>query len=177
MRAILIAALAVGALTAGAFAKDITGTPGDDLISGTPEADRIRGLEGHDDIQARGGDDVVDGGPGNDELFGGEGNDTLDGGPGDDYVDGRGGDDILTGGPGRDTLAYYAKDYDKDVDNGTDTINDFDTAEDSLLLVRFAPADVEVRKEGSDTVVDLPGPARISLRGVTRLEGGNLVWR
>ena len=178
MRTLMLAALALGALTMGADAKDITGTPGDDLIAGTPQADRIMALEGHDDVQGRGGDDLVDGGPGDDELFGGDGNDAVSGGPGNDYLDGRTGDDTLAGGPGRDTFAYYAKDYDKEIDNGRDTIADFDgAAGDTLLLSGFASADVEVRAEGGATVVDLPGPARITLRGVARLDGDDLVFR
>jgi Ca2+-binding RTX toxin-like protein len=177
MRLSLIAALALGALTTAAVARDITGTAGDDLISGTPEPDRIMALEGHDDVQGRGGDDVIDGGPGDDELFGGLGNDIADGGPGDDYLDGRQGDDTLTGGPGRDMFAYYARDYDQAADNGADTIADFDSAQDTILLDRFARAEVAVRREGGDTVVDLPGPARITLRGVARLDDDDLVFR
>jgi Ca2+-binding RTX toxin-like protein len=177
MRTILLSALALGALTAAA--KDITGTTGDDLISGTPEADRIVALEGHDDVQARGGDDLVEGGPGDDELFAGAGNNAVDGGPGDDYLDGRDGDDKLTGGPGQDVFAYYVKDYDKPIANGADTITDFDGAGgDALLLSGFARAEVQVRADGDDMVVELPGPAdRITLRGVTRLEPDNLRFR
>jgi Ca2+-binding RTX toxin-like protein len=177
MRLILVAALALSALAAGAFAKDITGTAGDDLLSGTPEPDRIMVLEGHDDVQGRGGDDIIDGGPGDDELFGGLGNDIADGGPGDDYLDGRQGDDTLTGGPGRDVFAYYARDYDQTVDNGMDTITDFASAEDVVLLDKFPRADVAVRMEGDGTVVDLPGLARITLRGITRLDDADLVFR
>jgi Ca2+-binding RTX toxin-like protein len=179
MRSILLAALALGALTTSAVAKDITGTPGDDLLAGTPEADRIAGLAGHDDIQARDGDDVLDGGPGDDELFGGHGDDTIDGGPGDDYLDGREGDDTLTGGPGRDTFAYYAKDYDQPIDNGRDTVTDFDGAGgDMILLSGFVRAEVVVRAEGGDTVIELPGSAgRITLRGVARLDDDDLTFR
>ena len=179
MRTILLPVLGLAALAVGsAWAKDITGTPGDDLISGTPQADRIMALEGHDDVQGRGGDDVIDGGPGNDELFAGNGNDTVVGGPGVDYLDGRAGDDTLTGGPGRDTFAYYAKDYDREIDNGRDTVTDFDGAGgDALLQSGFVRAEVEVRAEGGDMVVDLPGPARITLRGVAGLDGDDLVFR
>jgi Ca2+-binding RTX toxin-like protein len=177
MRILVLVACALGALTAAAVARDITGTAGDDLIAGTPEPDRIMALEEHDDVQGRGGDDVIDGGPGDDELFGGLGDDIVDGGPGDDYLDGRKGDDTLTGGLGRDLFAYYARDYDQEVDNGADTITDFASAEDTILLDKFARADVAVRREGGDTVIDLPGPARITLRGVARLEDDDLVFR
>lgn len=178
MRRWMLAGSALALLATGAVAKDITGTPGDDLISGTAQADRIVAREGHDDVQARGGDDVVDGGPGDDELFGGAGHDTVDGGPGDDYLDGRAGDDTLTGGAGRDRFAYYARDYDQEIDNGRDLVTDFDGAGgDTLLLSGFARNAVEVRAEGVDTVVDLPGPARILLRGVAGLDGDDLVFR
>jgi Ca2+-binding RTX toxin-like protein len=180
MRTILLSALVLGALAAGgALAKDITGTAGDDLIAGTPEADRIVALEGRDDVQGRGGDDFLDGGPADDELFAGAGDDTVEGGPGDDYLDGREGDDTLTGGPGRDVFAYYAKDYNKPIDNGADTITDFDGAGgDTVLLSGFLRAEVNVRTEGGDTVIALPGSAgRITLRGVARLEPDNLRFR
>jgi len=177
MRSILVAVLALSALAAGAFAKDITGTPGDDLIAGTPEPDRIMALEGHDDVQGRGSDDLVDGGPGDDELFGGDGNDTLKGGSGDDYLDGRAGDDTLTGGPGRDLFAYYAKDYDKEANNGVDTITDFNSTEDMALLDKFTRAEVTVRIEGGAVVIDLPGPAEITLLGVNRLDSDDLTFR
>ena len=67
-------------------------------------------------------------GRGTTRLFAGTGNDAVDGGRDDDYLDGREGDDALTGGPGRDVFAYYAKDYDKPIDSGADTITDFDGA-------------------------------------------------
>jgi hypothetical protein len=46
----------------------------------------------------------------------------------------RGGNDSLTDGPGRDLYLYYAR-----VDNGDDTITDFDGAEDTILLDGSAP--------------------------------------
>lgn len=178
MRRWTLASVALGLLATGAVAKDITGTPGDDLIAGTPQADRIIALEGHDDIQARGGDDVVDGGPGDDELFGGAGHDTVGGGSGDDYLDGRAGDDTLTGGAGRDRFAYYARNYDQEIDNGRDVVTDFDGAGgDTLLLSGFTRTAVEVRAEGGDTVVDLLGAAQILLRGVAGLDDDDLVFR
>ena len=177
MHSLLLAAFALGALTTAAVAKDITGTPGDDILIGTGAADRITALAGHDELLGQGGDDILDGGEGTDELFAGDGNDLLDAGPGDDYLDGRQGDDTLTGGPGKDMFAYYARDYDTEVDNGADAIADFNPAEDVILLDKFARADVEVRMEGGDTVVDLPGPARITLRGITQLDDDDLVFR
>jgi hypothetical protein len=75
-------------------------------------------------------------------------------------------------------FAYYAKDYDKPVENGADAVTDFDgVGGDAVLLSGFMRAEVEVRTEGGDTVVDLPGPARVTLRGVARLDEDDLRFR
>jgi len=118
-------------------------------------ADTIYGGAGEDWVFAEVGDDFIDGGSGNDVLFGGlgsdivlgaagndvlvgdtgasdpaEGGDYLDGGEGDDTIFGNAGDDILVGGRGDDTLVGGAgKDiYLYDKGDGTDTIDDSDTA-------------------------------------------------
>ena len=172
MRAMLLSAAVLAALTAGAGAKDISGTPGDDLLNGTEQADRIEGLGGHDDILGRAGNDYLDGGDGDDELFGGAGDDVADGGEGDDQIDGRGGNDTLTGGPGRDLYLYYAS-----VDNGHDTITDFDGAEDTILLDGFTAADVDVALENGGTVLVLGERGRIRLPGVARIDDTDLAFR
>ncbi len=173
MRITLFSMLVLGALVTAAAAKDINGTPGDDTLIGTPEADRIVALGGNDELFGRGGDDILDGGDGLDELFGGDGNDTQAGGPGDDLLDGRTGDDTLTGGPGRDLFVYYAS-----LDNGADTITDFNSAEDALRLHGFTAAELAARTEGADTVIDLPGGAgTIVLRGVAGLDGDDIIYR
>ncbi len=172
MRTTLLSIFALGALlTTAAVAKDITGTPGDDMLVGTPEADRIEGLGGHDEILGFAGDDELLGGDGDDELFGGEGNDTLDGGDGNDLLDGRAGGDTLTGGPGADLFLYFAS-----YDNGADTITDFNGAEDTILLDGFAAAEVEVQTAGGDTVIGLPGGARITLSGVIELDEDDIAY-
>jgi Ca2+-binding RTX toxin-like protein len=172
MRRTLLSAIAFAALTTVALAKSIVGTPGDDLLNGTPGPDHIQGLGGHDEILGREGDDVLDGGDGNDEIFGGDGDDTADGGEGNDQLDGRGGNDLLTGGPGRDLFFYYAR-----VDNGGDTITDFHSADDTILLDGFTAADVEVRMENGGTVLILADRGRIVLRGVDRLDDDDLAFR
>lgn len=172
MRTFWLCAAVLVALAAAAAAKDIVGTPGDDLLVGTEQADRIDGLGGHDNLFGLGGDDVLDGGEGDDELFGGDGDDVADGGRGDDQIDGRGGNDTLTGGPGRDLFLYWAR-----VDNGDDTITDFNGAVDRILLDRFTPAEVEVRPEDGGVVVVLGTRGRIRLPGVTRLDEDDLLYR
>lgn len=172
MRRIFLSAIVFAALITVALAKEIVGTPGDDLLNGTPEPDHIQGLGGHDEILGREGNDVLDGGDGNDELFGGDGDDTADGGDGNDQLDGRRGNDALTGGPGRDLFLYYAR-----IENGDDTITDFDSANDTILLDGFATADVEVRTENDGTALILADRGRIVLRGVTRLDDDDLAFR
>jgi Ca2+-binding RTX toxin-like protein len=172
MQRTLLAAILLAGLTTVALAKEIVGTPGDDLLNGTPGPDQIQGLGGHDEILGREGDDVLDGGDGNDEVFGGDGDDTVDGGEGDDQLDGRGGNDTLTGGPGRDLFFYYAR-----VDNGSDTITDFNSAEDTILLDGFTAADVEFRTENGDTMLNLADRGRIILRGVAQLDDDDLAFR
>ena len=172
MRALLVSAGLLAALAATAGAKDISGTPGDDLLNGTEEADRIQGLGGHDEILGRAGNDALDGGDGDDELFGGAGDDVADGGVGNDQMDGRRGNDTLTGGPGRELFLYYAR-----VDNGDDTITDFEGAEATILLDGFTPEDVEVRIENGGTTLVLGGRGQIRLPDVAGLEDDDLAFR
>jgi Ca2+-binding RTX toxin-like protein len=172
MRAILLSTAVLATLVVAAGAKDISGTPDNDLLNGTEESDRIEGLGGHDEILGRGGNDALDGGGGDDELFGGAGDDVANGGEGNDQIDGRGGNDSLTGGPGRDLYLYYAR-----VDNGDDTITDFDGAEDTILLDGFTAADVDVAPENGGMVLVLGERGRIRLPGVARIDDDDLAFR
>ena len=176
MRSMLsvVSALAFGLLATGALAKDVVGSPDADLLRGTPNADHITGLGGHDDLLGFGGDDMIEGGDGIDELFGGAGNDTLEGGAGDDYLDGRGGDDTLTGGPGRDVFAFYARESGRTLDSGSDTITDFNGAEDAILLDGFGTGEMEMRTDNAGMVIEAPGLVRIMLPGVTELGADDL---
>lgn len=95
---------------------DITGTPGDDLLTGTQLADTIlggqgddtlMGLGGDDFLAGQGGDDLLNGGSGNDTLLGGQGADTLIGGSGNDLIyAGDPGKDVIDGGSGYDTVTF-----------------------------------------------------------------------
>ena len=92
---------------APAPAREIVGTPGDDVLRGTPGADIIRGRGGNDTIRGGGGSDVIHGGAGQDRLIGGAGRDTLRGGYGRDTLFAREGEaDILDGGRGRDRARF-----------------------------------------------------------------------
>lgn len=179
MRSMLLAVsgLAFTVLATGALAKDIAGSPAVDLLRGTPDADYVTGLGGHDDLMGFGGDDLLEGGDGGDELFGGAGDDTLRGDAGDDYIDGRSGNDALTGGSGADVFAFYAQDSGSALDNGSDTITDFDAAEDVILLDGFAADQIEMQTGDAGLLIEVPGLVRIELRGVAGIEADDLRLR
>jgi hypothetical protein len=83
---LLVVALALPQLAAGAAAKRIVGTARNDVLRGTARADAIYGRAGNDRVYGRGGDDRLYGGAGNDRLYGGRGADRFSCGPGRDSV-------------------------------------------------------------------------------------------
>ena len=160
-------------------ADTLKGLGGNDRLEGEGGADTIDGGGGLDIVSYEGFDaDIVlslDGsltasnqaaadtlisiegirgsGTGNDQLTGDNAANVLEGDGGNDILRGRGGtdrivggegSDTLTGGGGLDTFAY------KDLDEGGDSITDFDGASDSLA---FDLADVGpgLAQNGTDT--------------------------
>lgn len=95
------------------------GSSGNELLYGT---------EGNDVVHGNGGVDWVFGDEGADTLTGGDGDDLLFGGAGDDRLTGGAGSDYLKGNSGADTFIFGSG------ESGFDTISDFDSLEDSLLL-------------------------------------------
>ena len=113
-------------------------------VYGSNGADRLTGGAGNDvffgdDIMAHGGsDDTICGGDGNDHVRGLIGNDWLEGGAGNDTMDGFDGNDTLEGGPGNDTLWSGAGADDfrfVSTSDGTDTITDFGSGSDKVVIV------------------------------------------
>jgi hypothetical protein len=102
-RTLIVAALALLAITGSALATDTTrGTAEADALTGTPGADAIFARAGNDTVDAAGGDDRVRGGQGDDTLSGEDGNDLVNGGGGEDTIDGGAGDDVINArGDGR----------------------------------------------------------------------------
>lgn len=111
----------------GSGAENLTGTTGEDRLYGNGGNDTLAGGQGADFISGGIGNDSLSGDAGRDTLLGGAGTDRLFGGAGDDYLSGDAGNDTLTGGLGADTFAFG-------VSGGRDTIADFDTALDRILL-------------------------------------------
>lgn len=112
------------------------GTSAADILVGTADEDQLFGLTGNDLLNGQGANDQLFGGSGNDRLLGGDGNDglfgglgtdILEGGNGNDRLFGEGGADTLTGGAGADIFVFGSA-------NGRDTITDFDTVLDRILL-------------------------------------------
>ena len=111
-------------ITVNGFCAIVRGGTGADTIYGLDNAwsyESLRGDEGNDTIYGRAGWDTIYGGAGDDFIYGGSGRDKLVGGEGDDE---------LTGGSGADTFYFWE-------DHGTDTIKDFNTAEDKIHLRCF----------------------------------------
>jgi hypothetical protein len=96
----------------GSFAsiEAVQGSSGDDIINASADGGGIQAF----------------GGAGADSITGGSGDDRLDGGAGNDTIAGGAGSDTLTGGEGADTLTGGAGADDFVVDDGGDTITDFD---------------------------------------------------
>ncbi|NES07447.1 MAG: hypothetical protein F6K22_34425, partial [Okeania sp. SIO2F4] len=121
----------------------LRGSEGNDILNGGRNNDRLNGGDGNDTLNgSRGndilmgvdGDDLLIGRPGNDRLLGGSGNDTLRGGVGRDRLNGGPGDDILTGGGSIDYFIFNSNKGFALSDFGVDTITDFDTEKDIILL-------------------------------------------
>ena len=92
------------------------------------------------------GSDLLYGGSGDDRLFGGQDADTLSGGAGSDTLYGNRGDDVLTG-------------------TGTDTVNDFSSAEGDRIDVGDSNA-VVIGTASSGFALLSEGDVSIELVGV-----------
>ena len=140
----------------------LLGGNGKDALRGGGGNDTLLGGSGHDGLGGGAGRDRLEGGAGRDILGGGAGNDRLIGGAGDDWLKGGAGNDLMKGGGGSDTFHFVRG------RSGTDTVQDFDAAEDilSINLRGGKAAQVEVEASGGDTVVSF-GSASVTLQDVT----------
>jgi len=123
----------------GAGVDQLYGDAGNDLILGGTENDRLFGQDGADTIGGQEGDDRIEGGAGVDQLYGDAGNDLILGGTendrlfgqdGADTIGGQEGDDRIEGGGGSDSFIFTTALGATNVD----TIIDFNTAEDRIVL-------------------------------------------
>ena len=102
-----------------------TGNELDNNITGNTKRNRLKGLDGND---------TLTGGKGNDMLMGGNDDDILTGGKGNDMLMGGNDDDTLTGGQGKDRFKFSSNSSFKPEDFGLDTITDFKSGQDAILL-------------------------------------------
>jgi len=104
--------------------------------------------------------DQLMGGASDDVLDGGLGNDTLSGGDGADILIGGLGADTLRGGAGADTFIFKAG-------SGTDTILDFDAAQDWIdVSDHDGYVSATLSQDGADTIVTFMTSHSIRLVGV-----------
>ncbi|WP_211250395.1 VWA domain-containing protein [Fodinicurvata fenggangensis] len=99
-----------------------------DHLIGRGENDVLIGNNGDDLLEGHGGDDLLAGGKGDDDLYGNDGDDILNGGAGKNTMD---------GGDGKDTFVFDDEalaDLLTNGDGNADSINNFDTGEDSIDL-------------------------------------------
>lgn len=121
----------------------IDGEEGNDTLIGAGGADFLNGEEGNDFHDGGGGDDIIDGDVGDDTLLGAggsdfldgeDGADTLNGGAGSDTLIGEDGSDTLTGGGADDSFIFVSGDVFDPATVGVDTITDFKSRTDYILL-------------------------------------------
>ncbi|MBB4153979.1 hypothetical protein GGQ80_001885 [Sphingomonas jinjuensis] len=125
---VTVTGIADGETRSGGNGADVlVGTAGEDRLYGNGGNDTLSGGAGADFLNGGAGNDVLNGEAGRDWLIGGAGLDTLSGGAGNDYLSGEAGNDLLTGGAGADIFAFGTV-------GGRDTITDFDTKVDTILL-------------------------------------------
>ncbi len=142
----------------------VVGNQGDDFIKGGAGADTLFGGQGRDDIFGGEGDDlifgnlgddfVLNGGAGNDTIYGGQGDDYIRGGEGNDYLfgdrgndilHGDGGVDVLIGGEGRDQFVIdMMLETPSNDPNFVDTIVDFTSGEDEILIFGVDPSFIQM---------------------------------
>jgi Ca2+-binding RTX toxin-like protein len=100
-------------------------------------------------------------------LYGNAGNNKLTGRFGVDWLDGGRGNDILTSGANEDHFVFKAG-------SGKDAIIDFTDGEDSIDLQDYKGidsfADLGVKKDGKDIVVELQGGDTITLRNFDKAD-------
>lgn len=164
--------------------EHLYGRGGDDAISGGLGDDTLFGNDGDDVLRGDrhshqaggtvGGNDVIYGGDGDDNIGGKAGDDTLYGESGDDNIWGNHGDDLLRGGLGDDTLtgddASGGTGRDTFVlalDEGTDTITDFEVGEDLIgLTAGLSFGQLTLTQENQNTRIAAADQTLAVLNGV-----------
>lgn len=121
-------------LNAGQGNDTLFGNLGNDSLIGHDGNDVLRGGQGTDTLRGDSGDDTLQGLDGNDVLLGGNGKDSLLGNLGRDRLNGGAANDTLIGGGSKDKFIFNSGKAFDEADFGLDTIVDFATAADQIIL-------------------------------------------
>ena len=126
-------------------------------VEGTQYNDSLTGNNDNNQLISGDGDDVLKGNHGNDSLFGGNNNDVLIGGKGND---------TLSGEKGIDLFVFESS------SNDTDTIEDFETSYDVIIIDPFVYdisdlSEIGFSNSGSDGYLNINGQQTIVLKNVT----------
>lgn len=145
-------------------------------VCGTNYDDDILGNDADNTMRGKAGDDVINGGAGKDLIYGGDGEDLLKGGKGKDTLNGHKGSDDLKGGKGDDTFVF-----DVSLDTKKDTVQDYADGADSFEVLDVSVhsfADIGVRADGSDVILDLLGVdfARVADTSVADIDASDFTF-
>jgi Ca2+-binding RTX toxin-like protein len=155
-------------VTGTAFADQISGDAGNNVLIGGGGADTLDGRSGDDILIGGAGNDILTGGMGADRLDGGDGADVLNGGLGQDTLIGGAGDDILTGGADGNVFVFGAG-------SGADIITDFVAGSganhdlirfDRAVYSDYASVLAAAAQVGSDVVISDGNGNTITLQNV-----------
>lgn len=102
------------------------------------------------------------------DIIAGRNANALKGGAGDDRIEGGGGNDTLTGGGGADVFVFARG-------TASDAITDFQSGVDKLVFQGLAAADIKVATLSTGLRLTTPHGDMVTLRGVSRLEAGDIL--
>ncbi|MEP4197958.1 MAG: M64 family metallopeptidase [Aliishimia sp.] len=142
-----------------AFADQLVGTSGDNLLKGLAGNDVLTGNGGNDSFDGGSGADALRGGSGIDMMLGGLGADTLQGFADDDKMHGGGDNDLIYGGSGNDKMHGNGGQDQLRGSTGNDMLfggNGTDSlfgGDDNDVLSGDAGGDILIGGGGSDTLI------------------------
>jgi len=129
-----------------------------DLGGGTASGSGVDLIRNFERVVGSGYADTITGWVADETLEGRSGDDILSGSGGDDRLAGGAGADRLTGGSGADAFVFS-------VGGGADTITDFKSGEDLILVFGYGAAQ-SITQQGSDTLVRFSATDTVLLKSV-----------